>query len=40
MLAGFCLLRFGLGLFYRVPANWQMLVALLPGFGDARPRDL
>lgn len=27
MLAGFCLLRFGLGLFYRVPASWQVLVA-------------
>lgn len=27
VLAGFCLLRFGLGLFYRVPANWKMLVA-------------
>lgn len=27
MLAGFCLLRFGIGLFYRVPTNWQLLVA-------------
>ncbi|WP_457586019.1 diguanylate cyclase domain-containing protein [Ensifer canadensis] len=27
VLAGFCLLRFGLGIFYRVPANWQMLAA-------------
>lgn len=27
MLAGFCLLRFGIGLFYRIPTNGQVLVA-------------
>lgn len=27
VLASFCLLRFGLGVFYRVPANWQVLAA-------------